>query len=191
MWLILCLFLWQDGSATGEDSGIRPINAQVYLPNGEKLDMVNVRLRGLNPYEFEVQGQGGSSFVSLYRILRIQRQKDGRKFELWFDTGERQVVTIKNIVFQADRTIGGDESKYLALYHTARLHFISGSQMRHCRLGHYEVHTPYPFCPVCGQELALGSYEEELDEEERPANPQIHRWRLDPRNPASGPAGGN
>lgn len=187
MWLmLLCLLAQAPELKVGED--IDGTNAQAYLPGGEKLELINVRLRGINAGSFEIQTKKGHQILGMAAVLRIKKLEEQGRFEVWLDNGEILHGKIKNIVFESEKTIGGDEATYVMLYHLDRIHFISGSPLRHCLAGHYEKNTPYPFCPMCGAELQLGGFDEE--EPERGANPQWHRWRLDPRNPTSGPIGG-
>ncbi|CAM2007848.1 hypothetical protein [Acanthopleuribacter pedis] len=189
MWLmLLCVWLQQPSVQVGTE--VDTTNAQIFLRSGERIEMINVRLRGINAGSFEIQTKENHQILSLASILRIKKigNETGR-FEVWLDNGDILKGKIRNVAFESDKTIGGTGAVYLMLYNLDRIHFISASPMRHCLTGHYEKNTPYPFCPICGAELQFGTYEDE-EKKERYPNPQFHQWRLDPRNPTSGPVGG-
>lgn len=178
MWcLILTLLCFQEGN------GPAPLNGRIYLIVGKSFEIVDMRIKGPNPFKFEFHQQGRSEFVSLFRVLRIRRVEDGRRYEILFDNGDKEIGSISGITFEGASTVGGDEVPSVVLGQVERVLFFHGEQLRSCARGHYEKKTPYPYCPVCGNELLLGPYEELP---EPVAEPQIHRLRVDPRNPSSG-----
>ena len=182
MWLILLCLLQNPGFE------VHPINARLTMPSGKVVEMVDVRIKGIEPYTFEFQTNEGTSLVSLLEVARIARIEDSHQFEITFLTGQRQRGRIKSLGFTAERIIGEDINRTIYLFHIDRIQLVSGAQIRSCAEGHYEEYTPYLFCPVCGRELELGP---EFDEEVEPGRSlgSEHRLRLDPRdpvNPASG-----
>jgi len=196
MLILLFLCAFQEADTVEPE----PLNAQIFLDSGEKIDLADVQVKSIDPYSFEFFTDGGSSIISLFRITRITRLTDSHKFEILFDSGEIQVGRINSVailgttVNEKDSAVvntgdiagaePGQQKATYNLHHIARVHILSGFQLRSCPKGHYEQYTPYPFCPVCGEELVLGHYGEDLPESD-PALPRYHRLRLDPRDPAS------
>ena len=163
-----------------------PLNAQVITDAGERLDLVDVQIKGFEPYAFEFYADGQTEFVSVFRVMRITRIKDANRYEVLFDTGETKIGQIKTFSLQAAGIIPPQNFDTLHLHHLERIQFISGEQLRSCPKGHFEEMTPYPHCPICGGLLDLGGFEE--NEDKPRALPQTHRLRLDPRNPSGGNA---
>ncbi len=193
--LILLLLLYQDPAVMEPES----INATVYLKSGDKLDLSDVSVKGIEPHSFQIYSEGETTFVNLFRVSRITRLEKPSMYEILFDSGEIQIgrvmtvsFTGKNVNKEDAPNVAKDESlsdhQKLSLIHLRdmeRIHFISGNQLRACLQGHYEKYTPYPFCPVCGTELIIGPYPDSFPEQ-TPTLPAYHRLRLDPRNPTSG-----
>lgn len=194
MWTLIFCLLFQDPTMPEAEA----INAQVYLPNGKLVEMVDIKIRGARPYEFELNTGGETRFVSLLRVVRMTRSEDNRTFEVMFDDGRILTGRINSFtmsgrpVVQKDTAstaitgnleMNASDEEVVNILHVDRVHIISGNQLRACAEGHYEAYTPHPFCPVCGRELVIGPYAEEVDYR-LPALPRTHRLRLDPRDPS-------
>jgi hypothetical protein len=179
MWLILLLCF-----SPQEDLQITPesVNAQVFF-QGRQLDLIDVRIKGVESYAFEFYVDGSSTQVSLFRVARITRQPDSNDFAVLFDNGETKVGRIRSISFSGNPDAETGKREIYHLNHLERIHFIHGNQLRSCAQGHFESYTPHPFCPICGNELAIGPYEE--DQPEVQPQPPIHRLRLDSRDPSN------
>lgn len=158
-----------------------PLNAQVEFENGDRLDLVDVTIKGFEPYTFEFYADGQTEFISLFRVVRITRIKDANRHEVLFDTGEKKVGQVKTFSLAVADTIPPQNFETVHLHHLRRVQFISGEQLRSCHKGHFEERTPHPHCPVCGDLLDLGTYED--NQEQLRALPKTHRLRLDGRNP--------
>lgn len=177
MLLILLMCLGQE--AIGSKPA--PLNAQVEFENGLQLDLVDIEIKGFEPYAFEFYADGQTEFISLFRVVRITRVEKVNRHEVLFDTGEKKIGQIKNFSLQAASTIPPQNFSTIHLHHLKRLQLISGEQLRSCNKGHYEERTPHPHCPICGGLLDLGAFED--NEEKKVALPKTHRLRLDPRKP--------
>lgn len=158
-----------------------PLNAQVIMENGERLDLVDVSIKGFEPYSFEFYSEGQTEFLSIFRVVRITKVKGANRHEILFDTGEKKVGQVKDFSLFAAGVIPPQNFDTFHLHHLKRIQFISGEQLRSCAKGHFEERTPHPHCPICGDLLDLGTYED--NEEKRRALPKVHRLRLDSRNP--------
>ena len=176
-WLIFCL--WQEPQVMAPE----PLNAQIFLDSGERIDLAEIRIKGLEPFAFEFNAKGESFFISLYRVSRITRREDGRTFDVLLDSGELLTGGMRSIAFTGNVISDLTRQEDFNLHQIRRIQVLSGSQLRSCLKGHYELYTPYPFCPVCGDELVIGPFPEELPEEEKTVAPPLHRLRLDPRDP--------
>ena len=191
MWRLI-LLLVQDPQIMGPE----PIQAVVWLVSGEKIELADVQVRGINPYSMEFHQKGASQFLSLFRLSRINRGKKSRDLEIHLDSGEILKGHLGTIAFtgipignqEKAAVVAGESERGTAklatfnIHQIKRIHFLSGNQLRSCLNGHYEQYTPYSFCPVCGNELIIGHYPEEFPE--KPVvQPKLHRLRLDPRTP--------
>ncbi len=176
MWLILFAALAQNQQFLQLES----LNARIFLADGVQEDVVDLRIKGVEPYEFEFRSGGESSFVSLYRITRIAKLKDGKTFEIMFDNGQKQRGQIKSFYFSARGLSELDDEKRYSIYDIERVHLILGSQLKSCQNGDYEEYTPYVYCPICGRALDLGIANEDYLGKPRPT-PPFHRLRVDPR----------
>ncbi len=161
------------------------INGKIFLSSGKIIDLANIRIKGVEPYVFEFYSKGESSLVSILRVARITKMKDGKSYEVLFDNGEAVEGRI-GALFLTGVPLGSknEEDTFYDLSNLDRVHFILGNQLRSCFKGHYEEYTPYPYCPVCGNELAIGPYMDDLSGED-PAQLRYHLLRLDGRDPAS------
>ncbi len=174
--LILFLLFVQDLQVMDPE----PITAEVFLGKGDRVELVNVEIIGFNTYTFELTTNGETSFVSLFRVSRITK-KDHGAFEVLFDDGTVKVGRINTFTFGGRMVTHPDKETRYTINQVERVQFIAGSQLRSCFKGHYEKYTPYPYCPVCGDLLAIGPYLE--DQENRaPTLPPLHKLRVDPRN---------
>jgi len=192
--LILLLLLYQDPAVMDPEF----INATIYTRAGDQIDLSDVRVKGIDAHSFQIYSGGETTFINLFRVSRITRLEKPSTYEILFDSGEvlvGRVMTVsftgKNANKQDAPTVAANEplseDQKLTLVHLRdleRIHFISGNQLRACLQGHYEKYTPYPFCPVCGNELIIGPYPDSFPEQ-APTLPAYHRLRLDPRNPGS------
>jgi len=190
--LILLCLLAQEASAFKPE----PINAQVYLRSGDKLEIADIRVRGTEKTSFELRTGRVRQVVNIYRVSRIVRKEGRRNYEVLLDSGEVLEGEIPPISFigkavVADETptvVTGSISEKepdtvrVEISDVMRVHFVGGFQLRACQEGHYEQYTPYPFCPVCGRELNLGPFQEDIPEGPEMPIP-FYRLRLDPRNP--------
>lgn len=180
MLMFICFFMAQE--AVGAKP--TPLNAQVISENGERLDLVDVSIKGFEPYSFEFHSDGQTEFISVFRVVRITRLQERHRHEVLFDTGERKIGRIKSFSLAFAGVIPPQNFDSVYLHHLQRIQFISGEQLRSCQSGHFEERTPHPHCPVCGDVLDLGAYED--NEERQYALPKIHRLRLDARKPSGG-----
>ena len=192
--LILLLILAQEPSAFEPD----PINAQVYLKSGEKLEVAEIRLRGNEPTTFELKVNGAREIVSVFRVSRITRLEGRQQFEVLLDSGETLRGALDSLTFVGLEVVERDtptvtngtvrtgerQQVRVDLSNVVRIHFAAGFQLRSCGEGHYEQYTPHPFCPVCGQELELGPYSEQIPDRVEPPPPYF-RLRLSPRDPTT------
>jgi len=160
--------------------GLEPLNAILFLPNGKTVEVVDIKIKGADPYAFEFRAEGESAFVSLYRVTRITRLEDGKTFELMFDNGRKRRGQISSFFFTGREVARPDDEIRYSVYDLARVHLILGEQLKHCANGDYEDYTPFVFCPVCGRELGLGIPDEDYLGKPRPTAP-LHRLRVDPR----------
>lgn len=181
MWCLMLVLCWQDPQTMEPER----INGKIFLRSGKIIDLANIRIKGVEPYVFEFYAKGESSLVSILRVARITKMKDGKSYEVLFDSGEKLVGRIGSLSL-IGVPIGSKNEKdtFFALNNLDRVHFILGNQLRACFKGHYEEYTPYPFCPVCGNELAIGPYMEDESGKD-PAQPRYHLLRLDARDPSS------
>ena len=193
MLILLCL-LAQEASQFRPD----PINAQVYLRSGDKIEVADIRVRGTEKTSFELERGRSREHVSIYRVSTITRKEGRRNFEVLLDSGEVLKGEIPPITLIGKAVIADDtptvvtgtlserepDTVRVELSDVVRIHFVGGFQLRACQEGHYEQYTPYPFCPVCGRELNLGPYQEDLPERLETPLP-FFRLRLDPRSPGS------
>jgi len=177
-WVML---FWLAQEAVGSKPA--PLNAQVIMDTGERLDLVDVQIKGFEPYSFEFYAQGQTEFVSIFRVMRITKLEATNRYEVLFDTGEQKVGQIKSFSLAAAGIIPPQNFDTFHLHHLKRIQFISGEQLRSCPKGHFEERTPHPHCPICGMVLDLGGFED--NEEKQRALPQTHRLRLDSRSPGT------
>ena len=178
MLILMLLLAFQEH----ESGDLESINARLFLDR-EQIDLTDVRIKGIEPYTFEFHSGRSSTLTSLMRVSKISRNADGRNFDILFTNGEKKTGRIKSIAFtgNADNKTGKRQVFYLL--NIERIHFIHGDQLRSCATGHYEHFTPYPFCPVCGNELQIGAYEEPPPQEA--SQPPLNRLRQDGRDPSS------
>ena len=171
MWLLmLCLFWGDDGENYEPD----PINAQLILANGDRIELVDVRIRGQDAYSFNFHEENGYTFINLLRVKRITRL-DASRYELLMDDGSKRVGDIQGK--------GSDEKAELQTHNIRavdRIHIVSGAQLRSCLQDHYEERTPHPYCPVCGNLLQFGPFDKH-GEAPQIAVPRHHLLRSDPR----------
>ena len=179
MWLLV-LFLFQDPQTMEPE----PINARLFLQSGDKLDLIDVKVKGSQPYVFEFYADGETSMISLLRVARITKL-DTNSFEVLLDDGTLMVgrITPMSLIGQ-DLADPKREPNFYDIYQLARVHIIAGSQLRSCFKGHYEEYTPHPFCPVCGNELAIGPYMDDAPDGPQSRYP-FHQLRLNGRDPSS------
>ena len=194
MLILLLAILAQDPDVMDPE----PINARVFLRNGEVIDVGDIKVKGADPLSFVFKVGSDSFFVNILELNRMRKLDDRGKFELLFTSGELKTGVIRALSFEASPVKRQDKNVVvtgsltqervklikLNLYELDRIHFIGGNQLRACTEGHYEQYTPYPFCPVCGRKLLIGPYPDEFPER-RQSLPAYHRIRLDPRSPSS------
>ena len=176
--LMLLFLVWQQSGIVEPES----VNARIFY-DGNAMDLIDVKVKGVEPYTIEMRIDGETTLVNLYRISRIQRKPDSREFEVLFTDGEVKDVRISPIAFSGNPDSKTGKREAYLLHNLKRIHFMQGNQLRACLQGHYEHYTPYPYCPVCGNELVLGPYPEDLPEQ--PPTLPTHRLRLDTRDPSS------
>lgn len=177
MLMLMMLFLLQDDASAYET-----INAQIFV-DGERLDVVDIRVKGAQPYNFEVYSAGEVELVSLHEVAMIAPDPDSSQFIIDFLNGTQQRGRINALSFSAAvDTESGQRISWL-LQNVERIHFVQGRQIRSCPQGHYEEYTINAFCPVCGQELNIGAHTE--PEEKEPGLSPLNGLRLDSRDPSS------
>jgi len=189
--LILLFVLAQEPSVFEPE----PINAKITLQSGEMVEISEIRIRGNEPTTFELQVSGAREVFSIFRVSRIRRLEGRQRFEVLLDSGQKIEGTLGSLTFVGYEVVEKDtpvvtagsartedrQATRVELSDVARIHFVVGFQLRSCQEGHYEQYTPYPFCPVCGRELVLGPYGEDLPEQVLPPAP-FYRLRLSPRD---------
>ena len=178
MWFFLILWV-QDVSVAQTE----PINAKLFLHSGDSVELVDVKVKGIEPYFIELSVKSSTTLISLFRISRITKLKSNRDFEVLFNDGSRQRGQLNSFDLTGVLASNPIRNETYNIHNINRIHFISGSQLRSCVKGHYEKYTPHPFCPVCGQELELGPFEVPLPESVD--QPRGNRFRLDSRDPSS------
>lgn len=178
--LVFIMLIFAQSESIGSKPA--PLNAQVVFENGEKLDMVDVSIKGFEAYSFEFYSGGQTEYLNIFRVVRISRIAGTNQHEVLFDTGEKKLGQVKGFSLQAVTLIPPQNFDTVHLHHLERVQFVSGEQLRSCAEGHFEERTPHPHCPVCGAVLDLGGYEENEDKES--ALPRTHRLRLDSRTPS-------
>lgn len=176
--LLVCGLFLQETTAFTPDT----VNAVIYT-DGQVKDVVDIRIKGVQPYAFEFSGKDGeTNIINIFNISRISRMADSKDFKILFLSGEEKQGRISSLSFTGNRDENGTQMEVFRLHRIDRVHFMQGKQLRSCEQGHYEAFTPYPYCPMCGNVLALGPYEEQ--ERERAVLPS-NTLRLDGRDPAS------
>ena len=175
--ILLCLLAQDTVTFTPET-----INAQLFI-DGKQLDLTDVRIKGVQPYAFEFRTGDGSSLISLYQVARISRVPDGRDYKILFLSGEEKEGRIRSFSITANPDINSGKRQSWLLQNIERIHLVQGKQLRSCAQGHYEELTPYPYCPVCGNELELGPYHEL--EQAQPSVWPFNTLRQDSRDPSS------
>lgn len=176
--LMLLLLLLQDDSAFTPET----INAQIFH-NGRRFDLVDVRIKGVQPYTFELRGKKSAHLVNLFLVTRIERLPNSQDFRVSFQTEEVLQGRIHALSFTGNPDAESGKRQSYQLSQVKRIHFVHGRQLRCCVQGHYEQFTAYPFCPVCGNPLQMGPYAE-LPKGVAPLLP-YHTLRLDSRDPAN------
>ena len=173
------LFLLFQGDAA-EAFEPDPINAQIFLTNGRRMELVDVQIRGQDPYSFNFHEDNGYSFISLLRLKRMTRL-DASRYELLFDDGSKRIGRISSFNIAGKSNDDRGELQTHNIRVVARMHIIAGPQLRSCIQGHYEKHTPYPYCPVCGQLLQIGPTDQQRGDVQISV-PRHHLLRSDPRD---------
>ncbi len=175
MWMLVALMCFQSAEMEPES-----INGYVFLENGDRVELVDIRMKSGSPYLLEFHSKGVTSFISLLRLARITKVDD-RDYELLFDDGHKESGRINSFTLSGFPVASPDEIEYHNIRHIKRLHIISGAQLRSCLKGHYERFTPHPYCPVCGNLLSIGPYPEEVPETTATV-PREHLLSNDHRN---------
>jgi len=175
MWILMALLAFQT-----DDMDPEPVNASLFLENGDRVELVDVRMKDGSPYLLEFHKKGVTGFISLLRLSRISRLSD-REYELLFDDGHQEIGKLNSFTLTGHPVARPNEVEYHNIRHIKRIHIISGSQLRSCLKGHYERYTPHPYCPVCGDLLIIGPYPEELPEKS-PTLPPEHLLSPTSRN---------
>ena len=176
--LLIFLLLLQDPSPMAPEQ----INAVIFPASGREVDVVDIKIKGIEPYTFEFHTENETTLISLFRVARLSRLEERGRFEILLDSGDILEGRINSLAFTATPATDQARTEIYNLHHLQRIHFLSSNQLRACVRGHYERYTPYPYCPVCGLELLIGPYPEEPPDEEKVQAP-THRLRLDPRDP--------
>lgn len=176
--LLLCSLLAQETTAFTPDT----VNAVIYV-DGQGKDVVDIRIKGVQPYAFEFRADDGeTNIINIFNISRISKVPDSRDYRILFLSGEEKQGRISSISFTGNRNEDDSQMDIFQIHRVERVHFMQGKQLRSCEQGHYEDYTPYPYCPMCGNALALGPYEQL--EEARQVSPN-NALRLDGRDPAN------
>lgn len=174
--LLSMLLLWQqDGESI--DEKIQPINARVFRENGRQFELLDVRLRGGKDYAFSFESGGVTRFISLLDVVSLYKLS-GNSYRVTFADGSSEEGTVRKLTFTGTHAAEGKQV-LVDLHQLARIHLVSGEQLRSCPNGHYERRTPYLFCPICGSRLETGRFMTE--EERRPPTAATHRLGRDGR----------
>ena len=173
MIFILALLVLGDPEPFEPDS----INATIFLQNGKKVEVADIRIRDIYPHSFELEANGATTRVDLFRVVQISAISKSREVEILLNDGTKLSGRVPPFDLTGKPVEDPEEVMQYQIRRIERIHFVSGAQLRSCANGHYEKRTPYPFCPVCGNLLNLGPYSEEQVKKETNVLP-IHRSGL-------------
>ena len=176
MWFLI-LIAFQDVELMRPE----PINAYLVLDKGDRIELTDIQVKGAEPYTFQFHSGRETSFVSLFRVARITKTKDPKIYRILYDDGSIQEGRVNSFALTGHPISELDKNVFYNIREIKRVHFISGNQLRSCLKGHYEAHTPFPYCPVCGNLLTIGPFPEEVANEED-ALARDHLFRIDSRN---------
>lgn len=175
MLLLICLILFGDHQTT------EPINAQLFI-DGQRVDVVDIEIKGSDDNSFQFFSEGQTESVSLYEVARIVPANDSEVTLVFLDGEVRKGRVSSLNLTGIEDTEKGERISWL-LQNIERIHLVQGRQLRSCPQGHHEEFTTDMFCPVCGSELELGGQDEE---DEKPGGVMpTNTMRLDSRDPAS------
>lgn len=178
MLMLLLLLAFQDEEAFMPET----INAQLFV-DGQRLDLIDVRVKGIQPYTFEFRSSKSTQLVNLFQVASITRIPESRDYRILFLDGQEATGRIRSLSLTANPSETTGKRQSWLLQNVTRVHFVQGKQLRSCAKGHYEAFTPYPYCPVCGDALAMGPYHELKDSE--PAVYPLNTLRQDSRDPSA------
>ncbi|PIE02741.1 MAG: hypothetical protein CSA81_05345 [Acidobacteria bacterium] len=152
-----------------------------YSDSRGEVKFKEVLLKGPDPYYLAVSNRNETEFVALMKIAHIVPDPDRINwYTITFFSGEEIKGQIRGVTFKAVTDDENKEKVTFRLRDLERLSLSSGEQMKSCPNCEYENNSSFWYCPRCGHELNLGSFE--VNERKESRQTSSIRYRLDTRD---------
>lgn len=177
MILIFVLFFQELGI---EDPG-QILAKAIYSGNKKEVALTDLKIKGPDPFFITLNYKSETEFVAIYKVAHIIKDPDRPHwYKIIFVSGEETEAQLRGVIFKA--VIEGEPTENLTikLRDLDQISIYSGERLKSCMNCSYETNTAYWFCPRCGHELAIGSFEE--NEEKKQIQPPLIRYRNNTRD---------